>query len=112
MSPFRIILLIAALISPAVANAGPANWQTAVARLVASHQSYPRSAQIRGEAGTAKVRVAFAATGQISQVELIQSSGSAILDREAQTMVTGLGRLPAPPPGITSVIVPIVWRLN
>ena len=112
MSPFRTILIIAAFISPTVANAGPANWQTEVARMIASHQSYPRSAQIRGEQGTAKVRVAFAATGQISQVELIQSSGSAILDREAQTMMNGMGRLPAPPSGVTSVVVPIVWRLN
>jgi protein TonB len=108
----RLILTIAALLSPAVASADPANWRMSVARLIASHQNYPRSAQIRGQEGTTKLRVAFAATGQISQVDLIESSGSAILDREAQTMVNGLGHFPTPPSGISSVVVPIVWRLN
>lgn len=108
----RLILTLAALLSPAVASAEPANWQMSVARLIASHQNYPRSAQIRGQEGTTKLRVAFAATGQISQVDLVQSSGSPILDREAQTMISGLGRFPTPPSGISSVVVPIVWRLN
>lgn len=112
MSPFRTILIVAALLSPAIANAEPATWKSSVANLIASHQTYPRSAQIRGQEGTTRLRVAFAATGQISQVELVESSGSAILDREAQSMLTGLGRLPAPPSGLSSIVVPIVWRLN
>jgi protein TonB len=112
MPLFRIILIAAALMPSAVAYAQPANWQTSVARLIAAHQNYPRSAQIRGQEGTSKLRVAFAATGKISQVELVESSGSPILDREAQSMITNLRQFPAPPSGLSSIVVPIVWRLN
>jgi protein TonB len=112
MSRFPMILALAALVAPAVADADASSWQSSVARVIAAHQNYPRSAQLRGDQGTSRLRVALAATGQISQVEVIQSSGSAILDHEAQTMVSSLGRLPAPPSGISSIVVPIVWRLN
>jgi protein TonB len=54
----------------------------------------------------------LAADGKINQVQLTQSSGSDILDREARSVVTGIGRLPAPPAGVTTLLVPIVWRLN
>lgn len=87
-------------------------WQGTVARMIASHQNYPRSAQIRGEEGTTRLRVALAADGKVGQVDLAASSGSAILDREAQSVVSGIGKFPPPPAGATVLLVPIVWRLN
>ena len=101
----------------AVASAGwcadvPAQWQGAVVRLIASHQNYPRSAQLRGEQGTTKLRIALNPDGKIGQVDLAVSSGSAILDREAQATVASIGKFPPPPAGVTSLMVPIVWRLN
>jgi|KBSSwiStaDraftv2_1062776.scaffolds.fasta_scaffold83693_2 protein TonB len=107
------LLAFAAMIAPLQARAdAPTAWQGAVARLIASHQNYPRSAQIRGEEGTTRLRLMLAADGKINQVQLTQSSGSDILDREARSVVTGIGRLPAPPAGVTTLLVPIVWRLN
>ena len=90
----------------------PAGWSTAVARIIADHQSYPRSAELRREQGTTRLRVSVAANGHVSQVDIIESSGSAILDLQARSTITDIGRLPAPPPGTSIVIVPIVWRLE
>jgi len=105
-------LLPLLLAAPVFGAEVPVMWQTAIARLIAQKQIYPRSAQIRGEEGTTKLRITLGADGKISAVDLATSSGSAILDRQAESMVTGIGKFPAPPPGISTLLVPIVWRLN
>ena len=87
-------------------------WRDAVARIIAKRQIYPRSAEIRGDQGTTKVIITCNPDGGIARVQLSQSSGSAILDRQAQDVITNIGRLPPPPDGVTSLMVPIVWRLN
>ena len=52
-------LMVAAIVvatsTPAFAQ--PAAWQQAVARQIASKQTYPRAAQMRGDEGTVKVKV-------------------------------------------------------
>lgn len=114
-----MIKRIAGLASVAVAfgvmavPAAATDWTTTVAGLIAARHSYPRSAQIRGDEGTAKVRISIDASGNISNVELLQPSGSEILDREAIRIPTKLGSVP-PPPGAkpASVVVPITWKLS
>lgn len=114
MSKVALLLLTisAFAAAPAAAADASAQWQGAVARLIASHQSYPRSAQIRGEEGTSRLRVTLGADGRVDQVDLASSSGSAILDREAQSIVNSIGKFPRPPAGVKSLMIPIVWRLN
>lgn len=114
MPKFTLFLLTVSVLAatPAVAGDPSAQWQGAVARLIASHQNYPRSAQIRGEEGVSRVRVSLSPDGHISQVDLAATSGSAILDREAQSIISNIGKLPPPPPGVKTLLVPIVWRLN
>jgi protein TonB len=108
-----LFLTISAFVaSPAMSADAPGKWQGSVARMIASHQNYPRSAQIRGEEGTSRLRVTLSADGRVDQVELAGSSGSAILDREAQALINGIGKFPAPPAGVKSLFIPIVWRLN
>ena len=105
------------LIATAVLGAGThvsaeTPWPDAVARIIAKRQSYPRSAEIRGDQGTTRVKIFCNSDGAIARVQLTQSSGSPILDRQAQEVIANIGRLPPPPEGVTTLLVPIVWRLN
>jgi periplasmic protein TonB len=101
-----------------VAAAGPAHavdsgWQHKVSQLIGANYVYPRSAVLRGEQGSAKVKIAFSGTGKILSVDLVKSTGSAILDREAVRIPRKVGAYPAPPTGSNAeVVVPIIWRIN
>jgi len=98
-------------LAPTPGLAQSADWMKAVVRAIASKQTYPRSAQMRGEEGTAKVKVYVSASGAIERTELVSPSGSTALDREAVALPTRAGQLPPPPGGATSVTVPITWKL-
>lgn len=98
-------LLIA---SPALAG----DWSGQVARLVASKQSYPTAAQMRGDEGTAKVRVSVGADGTVQGTELVAGSGSALLDKEALALPKKIGKFPAPDAGQNSIVLPLTWKLQ
>ncbi len=87
------------------------DWQRQVSRIIASKQTYPRTAQMRGEEGTAKVKVYVGSGGAIERTELVAPSGSSTLDKEALAMPTRAGSVPPPPGGATTVIVPVTWKL-
>ncbi|HVF36334.1 MAG TPA: TonB family protein [Sphingomicrobium sp.] len=114
---FRAALIAAAGLA-GLAAAGPAHavdpaWQKKVAKLIGDNYSYPRSAQLRGEQGNAKIKVAISGAGKVLSVDLVQSSGSAILDREAVRIPMKVSAYPAPPTGsTTNVIFPITWRIS
>jgi len=97
---------------------GPAHaidpaWQNKVGQLIGASFSYPRSAQLRGEQGDAKIKVAISGTGKVLSVDLVKSSGSAILDREAVRIPMKVSSYPAPPNGTTTNLVfPISWRID
>ena len=105
------IALALAALSPNSAHAQSADWIKSVARAIAAKQTYPRSAQMRGEEGTAKVRISISANGTIEHTELVSPSGSATLDKEAVALPQRAGQVPPPPGGPTSVTVPITWKL-
>lgn len=114
MNRFMVLTILASLATATAAQAAePAgNWQSTVGRMIARNQNYPRSAQIRGEEGTTRLKISIAADGKISAVEMMASSGSSILDREAQSIISSIGKFPPPPSGVHALTVPIVWRLN
>lgn len=88
-------------------------WGRKVAQLISANYSYPRSAQLRGEQGKARIRIAISASGKVLGVELIQSTGSAILDREAVRIPMKVGSFPAPPTGNPiELTFPITWRID
>lgn len=87
------------------------DWQRQVARVIAAKQTYPRTAQMRGEEGTARVKIYIAANGAVEKTELVGPSGSSTLDREALSLPGKVGNLPAPPGGATSVVLPFTWKL-
>jgi periplasmic protein TonB len=107
---FALGLAALALSAPA-AFAQSADWQKQVARIIASKQTYPRTAQMRGEEGTARVKVYVGASGKIERTELAAPSGSSTLDKEAIAMATRAGAVPPPPGGATAVVVPVTWKL-
>ncbi|MBB6124742.1 energy transducer TonB [Sphingobium subterraneum] len=88
-----------------------ADWQRQVARLIASKQTYPRAAQMRGDEGTVKVKVYVSASGAIEKTEMVTPSGSSVLDREALALPAKAGTFPAPPGGATTVVLPLTWKL-
>jgi periplasmic protein TonB len=102
---------LAALVTATPALAQSAEWQKQVTRIIASKQTYPRTAQMRGEEGTARVKVFIGASGAIERTELVGPSGSATLDKEALTMPTRAGSVPPPPGGAVTIIVPVTWKL-
>ena len=106
------ILVTAGLMGSSIAANAASPWIDLVTRRIAEHQTYPRSAEIRGDEGVTRLRIALEPDGAITQVSLVQSSGSPILDRQAQEVVMRMGRVPRPPSGVTTLLVPIVWRLN
>lgn len=103
--------LTALAITTSTAFAQSADWQRQVSRIIASKQTYPRSAQMRGEEGTARVKVFVGAGGSIERTELVAPSGSTVLDKEALAMPTRAGSVPPPPGGATAIVVPVTWKL-
>ncbi len=88
------------------------DWSGQVARLVASKQTYPTAAQMRGDEGTAKVRVFVAPDGKVQKTELVTGSGSALLDKEALSLPTKIGKFPAPDAGQSTIVLPLTWKLQ
>lgn len=101
---------IAMTAGPGFAAATP-EWTAKVRQLLAAKQEYPRAAQMRGDEGTAKVKLDVAADGSVAAVELVQPSGSSALDREALSVPKKVGAFPAPPGGAVSLVVPLTWKM-
>ncbi len=105
------VALTALTMTMSSAFAQSPDWQRQVARIIASKQTYPRTAQMRGEEGTARVKVYIGSGGAIERTELVSPSGSTTLDKEALAMATRAGSVPPPPGGATTVVVPVTWKL-
>jgi len=80
-------------ITPPAAVAG---WREALSAWLAAHRNYPEDARRRGDEGRAAVRFTMDRSGRVLEVELSQSSGSAILDEAARTMLRGATLPPLP----------------
>jgi protein TonB len=117
MNIVRIALLVSAGLSGLFvggpAQASDSDWARKVGQMISANYSYPRSAQLRGEQGSAKIKIAISATGKVLSVNLVQSSGSAILDREAVRIPTKVASFP-PPPNHANIELtyPITFRIE
>lgn len=100
-----------AMLFAAPAYAESPEWVKQVGHIFAAKQSYPSTAQMRGEEGTAKIKVYIGADGAVQKAELVAGSGSATLDKEALAVPGKVGRVPAPSAGATTVVVPMTWKL-
>ncbi|MGE4429862.1 MAG: energy transducer TonB [Sphingobium sp.] len=106
---FATVMTAAIATTPVFAQS--AGWQQAVARQIAAKQTYPRAAQMRGDEGTAKVKVYVSASGAVEKTEMVAASGSSVLDREALSLPAKVGAFPAPPGGATAIVLPLTWKL-
>jgi periplasmic protein TonB len=103
--------LMATFTAATPAAASDAAWQKQVATRIAANHSYPRAAQVRGDEGTARIRIVVDASGAVSSTSIVQSSGSEVLDREAERIITRAAPLPSPGSQV-NLVVPITWSLK
>jgi len=75
----------------------PARWQSRVNAHLNRYKRYPAGERAQG---TASVRFTIDATGRVTGVSLVRSSGSSALDQAAVDMVRRASPVPAPPPAI------------
>ncbi|MDN5874466.1 MAG: energy transducer TonB, partial [Sinobacteraceae bacterium] len=82
---------------PVVGHRVTRNYKKELETRIRDNLHYPRLAQRQGRQGTALVRVRMKRDGSIESIELVKSSGSESLDREAQAVFQRIGQLPALP---------------
>lgn len=111
----------ASLPAPAPADAGLSvdgmrRYRLSLAAQARRFKRYPAQALASGWAGTAEIRLEIGGDGQPKSVEVLHSSGYAVLDRSALTMIEAGARhtpVPAELRGKTfSVVLPVVFDLT
>ena len=98
-------------------SAAPASWQSRVLGHLAHFKRYPGDARQRKRAGAAWVRFQVDRDGKLLASELITSSGTVLLDREALQVLERAQPLPAPPvtllrQGTVTVTLPVSFKLD
>jgi periplasmic protein TonB len=90
-------------------------WLASVNDWLMAHRFYPEIARRRGRQGTVVVRFEVNRLGQVLNVNMLQGSGSDVLDQAAITLVR-TASLPPFPPGMPAaqetVTVPVHYRLD
>jgi len=81
--------------APVAPAAPPPGWDQQIAAWIAGHKVYPDAARRTGEQGDVAVRFSVAPDGHIINVEIVQSSGSKILDDATIGFLRGAS-VPAP----------------
>jgi protein TonB len=75
------------------------------------HSSYPQEASQTNEGGTVKVRIVIAADGQVTSIDVVQSSGVSVLDAAAVAVFRN-AHLPPFPPGTPAQPADVVVTLH
>ena len=87
-------------LGPASPKPAPAiaSWQQAVVARLARFQRYP--VQAKGATGVANLGFSIDRQGHVLNSQIIKSSGSAVLDAEALSLMTRAAPLPPPPAAV------------
>jgi periplasmic protein TonB len=72
-------------------------WQSALAAHLDRFKRYPAAARARGEQGIAKVAFTIDHEGHLLSSQIVQSSGSKLLDQETLDMLARAQPMPKPP---------------
>lgn len=101
----------------AAAPAGPdAGWLGQVRAALEAVKRYPQAALRHGDEGTATIHFTVGRDGAISAARLTGSSGSLHLDREAEQLLSRVGRLPPMPAGMDQdsieLTLPVTFALR
>lgn len=98
--------------SGASPSVSPARWQARVHSHIARRQKRD-VVRKAGDTGTSQVRFSIDGSGNVLSASLARSSGNAMLDDEAVSMVRRSSPVPAPPPGVNrTIILPILFSLR
>jgi len=91
-----------------------ASWQQAVVVRLARFQRYP--AQAKGATGIVNLSFSIDRQGHVLNSQIIKSSGSAVLDAEALSLLTRAAPLPPPPAAVPdsdlTFVLPIRFGLR
>jgi periplasmic protein TonB len=94
---------------PASVSSATASWQQSLVARLTKVQRYP--AQARGVQGVVSLAFTIDRQGKVVSSKIVKSSGSAVLDAEALSLITRAAPLPPPPADIPdsdlSFVVPI-----
>lgn len=92
----------------------PADWQSRVLAHLNAVKAYPSSARARRQQGVVLIRFTLDRTGAVLAVALAQTSGFALLDREALTLPRRASPLPQPPEDVKGqrieLVVPVEFH--
>ena len=83
---------------PSPKPASATRWQQAMVAHLARFQRYP--AQAKGATGVVSLSFSVDRQGHVLNSEIIKSSGSAVLDAEALSLLTRAAPLPPPPAAV------------
>jgi len=86
-----------------------------VRQTIERHKQYPRRARFQGIEGTTQLRFRILPTGEPTEIQVVQSSQSAILDEESVAAVKRVTRFPQPPvksPMGILIRLPFVFHLE
>ena len=91
-------------------------WQSALAAHLERFKRYPSAARAQREQGVAKVAFTIDHEGHLLHSEIVQSSGSALLDQETLAMLSRAQPMPKPPgntpDGALSFVVPVRFNIK
>jgi periplasmic protein TonB len=91
-------------------------WQSQLAAHIERFKRYPKEARARGESGTTTVAFTINHEGHLLRSSIVQSSGSAEMDRETLAMVSRAQPMPRPPDQMTgdqlTFVIPVRFNLR
>lgn len=88
-------------------------WRTKVRSRIVQAKHYPAAARPERAEGVVRVRITIAADGSLAAADLVQSSGSEVLDGEGLAVMRRAAPYPPPPQGVSgSIVVPISYKLR
>ena len=88
-----------------------AAWMGRLKQWWDQHSFYPKEASQTNEGGAVKVRIVIAADGQVTSIEVVQGSGSSVLDGAAVAVFRN-AHLPPLPPGTPAQPADVVVTLH
>ena len=104
--------------APPEANAprSLAKWESTLAAHLERFKRYPAEARARGDQGIAKVAFTIDHDGHLLTSRIVQSSGSATLDRETLAMLARAQPMPRPPDQLSDAeltfVVPVRFNIR
>jgi protein TonB len=104
----------AAPIAQSVAEPEPViatDWKLSFGSWLEAHKSYPYEARRRGTEGRVGLRFTVERSGRVTDVAVVSSAGSLILDDAAAALIRN-ARLPPFTPGMPQAQVTITWQIS